>query len=206
MRTCVCYIAEMRDFTLVLMALALVFQPSAHAAELQIHFSAIQRLLEEQVFTQDGRKYVRGDARNRCSYAYLEKPQIAADGDHINVRARFSGRSSLDFFGRCIGLGDSFDLLIRAVPAYADGFVALRDVKVESAGHDTLYSRRVRLALATSLSRNFRYNVREDAKRIFEKKRDKASYTQELRKFDVTGIRVTPEAVVLMFDLQLAVQ
>ncbi len=97
--------------------------------ELRIHYSALQRILAEQMFTQDGRQYVRGTPKARCNYAYLEHPDVHGDAQgRLKVEARFSGRSAIDFFGRCVGLGDSFDLSITAVPYYENGAIRFKDV------------------------------------------------------------------------------
>ena len=187
-----------------LLVLLLAVVP-AHAIELQIYYTAIQRLLAAQVFTQEGRLYVRGDGKNKCSFAYLEDPTVSSLGSSLHIQARFSGRSARNFFGKCVGLGDSFTLSIAAVPYYRDGSIALRDVKVESPGRDGIYIRRVRAAIADSLGKQFTYNVTSDAKRILEQKQHPL-YSQELRRFSVTGIRVAQDSIVVGLDFQLAVK
>src|SRR5687767_8596464 len=106
------------------LALALALSPPARGTvQLLLHYEALQRILAAQMFSQDGRKYVRGSKDARCTYAYLEGPQIGAEKGRLQVKARFSGRSALDLLGRCIGLGDSFDLTILATPYYRDGAI-----------------------------------------------------------------------------------
>ena len=46
------------------------------------------------MFTDDGRRYVRGNRDAKCSYAWLEKPQIGGYEGKLIVRARFTGRSA----------------------------------------------------------------------------------------------------------------
>src|SRR5271155_5601587 len=102
------------------------------AAEIELRFDALERIISEQVFTQDGRKYVRGTPATKCQFAYLEKPHIGADKGLLRVSARFSGRTALDLFGGCIGLGDSFDLSIAATPVVRSGAMGFKDVKVST--------------------------------------------------------------------------
>lgn len=180
--------------------------PGAAGSELAIHYTAIKRILAQQVFTQEGRKYVRGSRTAKCNYAYLENPEIRGENGSLSVRARFSGRSALDIFGKCIGLGDSFDVTITAVPYYQEGVIRLKDLRVESKGRDSYYIRRVRKALGETLRKEFQYDLREDVKKIFEEKRGNAPYQQELMKFQVSSIRVTPEALVLALEFTLAVK
>jgi hypothetical protein len=175
------------------------------AAELRIHYSALQRILADQMFTQDGRRYVRGTPAAKCNYAYLEHPDLHGDtaSGRLNVRARFSGRSALDLFGRCMGLGDSFDVSITAIPYFHDGAIRFKDVVVESK-KDGFYIRRVRAALTATLRSQFAYKVADDAKKILEEKR--GNYSQELSGFQVSDIRATGDALVLTLEFTLAVK
>lgn len=186
--------------------LMLVSAYPSFAVELQLYFSALQRILADQIFTQDGRLYMRGNKQNKCSFAYLENPSVSADGGRLNIRARFSGRSAQNFFGRCFGLGDSFDVLIGAVPQYRDGALALREVRVDSPGRDGFYIRRVRATMTDSLSKQFKYNLGSDAKRILEEAKPNSPLRQELRHFDVREIRVLQDSIVVVLDFQLAVR
>ena len=184
--------------------------PSVFAAELELRFAAIEQIIANQLFTQDGRHYVRGSKATRCQFAYLESPRVASDGGRLRVQARFSGRSALDLFDRCIGLGDSFDLTVLAVPFPRDGAIVLRDVTVTSP-KDSYYIRRVRAALAQSVARDFKIEIRDQARRILEQtssdqKKEGAPFRAELAGFDLNEIRITPEALVLVIEFRLVVK
>jgi hypothetical protein len=195
----------MRRSVLALVA-ACLWAGSCHGAEVQLYFSALQRIMAEQVFTQEGRLYMRGDAKNKCNFAYLEQPVVAADNGRLLVKARFSGRSARSFFGKCLGMGDSFDVRISASPSYTNGMLALRDVKVESPGRDSFYIRRVRAVMSNSLAKNFKYSLERDAKRMFEQERPGAVYRQQLQRFDVREIRVLPDSILVVLDFRIAVR
>ncbi|HNY41986.1 MAG TPA: hypothetical protein PKJ41_16405 [Bryobacteraceae bacterium] len=184
----------------------LLSQGLASGAELVIHFTTVQRALARQVFTQDGRKYLRGTPAAKCSYAYLQDPKVGADGGLLNVQARFSGRSALNVFGVCVGLGDAFDISIHALPYYQDGFLKLKNVRVEGKGRDGFYIRRVCAAMARSLQTQFSYRVLDEAKTILERKEEGAGYVKELARFQVPAVWVTSEAVVLSLDFALVVK
>jgi hypothetical protein len=161
-------------------------------------------MLADQMFTEDGRKYLRGTPKARCNYAYLEHPGVQGDAaGRLHVAARFSGRSALDFLGRCVGLGDSFDLTITAVPYYQNGAIRFKNVVVESK-KDGFYIRRVRAALESTLRGQFAYRVADDAKKMLEEKH--GNYTQELSGFQVSAIRVTGDALILTLEFTLAVK
>src|SRR5215831_12277097 len=115
---------------LLLLALA----ANAAAVELHIQFAALERMLSEQVFTQQGRRYVHGNKDNKCNFAYLEKPEVRGENGRLRMKARFSGRSTVNLAGLCVGMGDAFDVVILALPIYKGGNVMLQDVKVSSDG------------------------------------------------------------------------
>ena len=192
-------------------ALLLLSVSGARAAELEIHYTAIQKILAQEVFTQDGRRYVRGGPAAKCSFAYLEHPELRGDNGRLVLKARFTGRSALDVFGRCIGLGDSFDVYITALPYYHNQSIGLKDVRVEGrapqgAPRTGYYVRRVCAALGDSLRKQFEYGVGEQAKRLLEQTAPGAVYRHELLDFSVPQIRVMPDTLIVTLDFRLAVK
>jgi len=172
----------------------------SRAAEIHISFNALERMLSAQMFTDEGRRYVKGSRTDKCNFAWLEKPSVHEAGGRLLMRARFTGRSSVDILGRCLGLGDSFPLSIIATPFYDSGQVGLRDVKVApDSGHWGFYISRVCAALGTSLEKQFRYPLAQEAKTRLD------APDRQLRKFHVTSIRVTTQALVLDVDFMIYV-
>ena len=187
-------------------ALFLVLAANAGAVEVHLQFGALERLLSEQVFTQDGRRYVRGSKDNKCNFAYLEKPQVRGENGRLRMKARFSGRSSLNFAGQCVGLGDAFDVIILALPIYKNGTIGLQAVKVTSDGKTGYYIRRVCAAMEASLARDFKYALERDAQILLENNTAQPNYKREVRHFQVPEIRVTDDALVLQVDFALTIK
>jgi hypothetical protein len=191
--------------------LSLLSVSGARAADLEIHYSAIQKILAQEVFTQDGRRYVRGSPAAKCSFAYLEHPELRGENGKLTLQAKFTGRSALNVLGQCIGLGDSFDVYITAVPYYHNRAIGLKDVHVESRGpggqpRTGYYMRRVCAALGDSLRKQFEYRVGDQARSLLEQTAPQAVYRQELLDFSVPRIQVMPDALVVTVDFRLAVK
>jgi hypothetical protein len=184
--------------------LSMVAAGPCFAAEIELRFDTLERIIAEQVFTQDGRKYVRGTPTTKCQFAYLEKPRIGADNGLLRVGARFSGRTAFDTLIGCIGLGDSFDLTITAAPAVRNGAIGFKDVKVATK-KDSYYIRRVRDALIQAFAKDVKIDVKDQAQKILEQTREGASYKAELASFDLTEVRVKPDALVLVIEFRLVV-
>ena len=187
-------------------ALLMLFAMNAGAVELHLQFAALERMLAEQVFTQEGRRYVRGTKESKCNFAYLEKPQVRGDGGRLRMKARFSGRSALNFAGQCVGLGDAFDVVILALPVYKNGAIGLQEVKVTSEGKNGYYIRRVCSAMEASLARDFRYGLEREAQLLLENPSMQPNYRREVRRFNVGDIRVTNDALVMQVDFELTVK
>ena len=181
------------------------FIPAAFPADLEIRYSALERMVAAQMFTQEGRRYVRGNQAAKCQYAYLEAPKLSASGGRLQVAARFSGSSAMDLFSRCIGMGDSFALTITALPVPRKGAIAFQDTQV-STPKDSYYIRRVRSAMMRSFDQDFKIEIRDQARRLLEQPASDAVYQQELKDLDLTAIRVTPDALVLVVDFKLVVK
>lgn len=188
----------------VLLLLALA--GCAGAVELHIEFGALERMLSEQAFTQEGRRYVRGSKADKCNFAYLEKPHVRGDAGRLRMTARFTGRSSLNFVGQCVGLGDAFDVVVTAVPVYRNGAIGLQEVKVGSEGKTGYYIRRVCEAMQSTLARDFKYALAGVAQTLLEGAGAQPGYRREVRKFTVPDIRVTNDALVLQVDFELTVK
>ena len=194
-----------------LLTLVLVPQTALvlRAADLELRYGALERIIADQLFTQDGRHYVRGNQKTKCQFAYLESPHIGADSGRLRVTARFSGRSALDMFGRCVGLGDSFDLTLTGSPVVRGGALAFNDVAI-STPRDSYYIRRVRQALTGAFSKDFRIDVRDQARRLIQQPPDPAApkplYDRELAGFDLGDVRVTPDGLVLVVEFKLVVK
>ena len=185
---------------------ALLTIPStALPADLEIRYSALERMVAAQMFTQEGRRYVRGDKAAKCQYAYLEAPKLSAAGERLQVTARFSGSSAMDLFSRCVGMGDSFNVTITAVPVPRKGAIAFQDTQVSTA-KDSYYIRRVRTAMMRTFDQDFKIEIRDQARRLLEQPTTGALYQQELKDLDLNAIRVTPDALVLVVDFKLVVK
>ena len=178
----------------------------ARAGEIHIRFAALERMLASTLFTEEGRRYVRGNKDARCNYAWLEKPQVRSENGRLSISAKFTGKTALDVFGRCVGMGDSFDIRILALPYYKNGFVGLRDVDVQPVNRSGFYAGRVCASMSSSLARDFRYPLGTEARKGLEDPGAQPAYPRELRRFSVGGIRVTTDGLVLAVDFDLLVK
>jgi hypothetical protein len=173
--------------------------------DLEIRFGALERLLGEQLFTIDGRKYVNGSKDQKCRYAFLEKPQLSAAGDRLQLRVNFSGKTALSMLGRCMGIGDSFELVLIAKPVAKGGAVGFEQFVV-STPRDSFYIRRVRAALVETLDKDLTIDIMAQARKLIEFPQQAGKFQQEIKDLRMSGVRVAPDALVLAVDFKVVVK
>ena len=185
--------------------LALCSALPALAVGLELRYEALERLIAQQMVTGDGRKYVHGSAASRCQYAYLETPHIGAENGRLRIMAKFSGRSAVGLLGLCVGMGDSFDFILMATPVARNGAVGLDHVDVTTE-RNSYYIRTVRRALAQSFQKDFKIDVREQARKLLEQGPENTPVKSELKDFELSGVSLTPDSVLLEVEFRLVVK
>jgi hypothetical protein len=197
-----------------LVFLVLSIPACASAAELELRYGVLERTVASQLFSEDGRLYVKGNKAAKCQYAFLESPKIGADGARIKIVAKFSGRTALDLMGRCVGLGDSFEFTMTAAPVVVNGALAFSEVNISTA-RDSYYIRRVREALARSFSKDLKVDVKDQAFKFMNSAKadqlkaqaeGKSVFIPDLDSFQLGGVRITPDGLVLVVDFKLVVR
>ena len=110
-------------------------------------------------------------------------------------------------FGRCVGLGDSFDLTILATPYANQGAVLFKDVKADANGKRGFYLDRVIAQLQSTFASQFKLNVDAEAKRLLDFPQAPAGeLSRKVDNFKLEGIQVIKDAVILKVDFHVIVR
>jgi hypothetical protein len=193
-------------FMYILWLFFFLFLSPLAAIELEIRFPLLEKQLAAQLFTQDGRRYVKGGPSNRCNFAYLASPKFASRQGKLLIQARFTGRSSLDVFGKCVGFGDSFDLEILSALETKDGTLLLAKPEVKSLSRDTFYSRQVVKALQASVADAVRYPIREEIRKILEAGAQSSVYQVKIQRLEIRLVQVLEDSLLVDVDTRLKVE
>lgn len=178
----------------------------ASAIELEIRFPLLERQLEKQLFTQDGKQYVRGNPKTRCNFAYLAKPHFSSREGKLLIQAKFTGRSSLDLFGKCVGFGDSFDFEILSGLTTKNGTLSLTNAQVKIMSRDSFYSRQVLKALQGSIGEAVKYPIRDEVRKLLMTASASSPYKITIGKLEIRSLQILPEALVLDLDTRFQVE
>jgi hypothetical protein len=70
---------------------------------------------------------------------------------------------------------------------------------------DSFYIRRVRAALNQAFAKDIKIEVKDQARKILEQAKEGGSYKVEMAAFNLTDVRITADALVLVIDFKLVV-
>src|ERR1700742_2009347 len=114
----------------VLVAATVVSTAGARGAEIVLEQSAVQKLVVESLFRDNGRYVLQGGA---CS-AWLDQPTVTLAGGRVVIRAHLSARVGMDFGDSCAGVDLSSWATVSGAPSAQGTRVRLSDIRVEDVG------------------------------------------------------------------------
>lgn len=113
-----------------LVAVAALHAASAHAAEIVLEQSAVQKLVVESLFKDNGRYYLQ---RGACS-AWLDNPAVTLTGGRVVIRSHLSARVGMDFGDSCAGVDLASWTTVSGEPSAQGTSVRLANIRIEDVG------------------------------------------------------------------------
>jgi hypothetical protein len=113
-----------------LAAAAFLCSAPARGAEIILEQSAVQKLVVESLFKDNGRFYIQ---RGACS-AYLDNPAVALTGGRVVIRSHLSARVGMDLGDSCAGVDLASWATVSGVPGAQGTAVRLSDIRIEDVG------------------------------------------------------------------------
>ena len=113
-----------------LVALAVLSGATAHGAEIVLEQSAVQKLVVESLFKDNGRYYLQ---RGACS-AYLDQPAVTLTGGRVVIRSHLAARLGMDFGDSCAGVDLASWTTVSGEPGAQGTTVRLANIRIEDVG------------------------------------------------------------------------
>ena len=113
-----------------LAAAALASTAGAHGAEIVLEQSAVQKLVVDSLFRDNGRYVLQ---RGACS-AWLDNPTVTLATGRVVIRAHLSARVGMDFGDSCAGVDLSSWATVSGAPSAQGTSVRLSDIRIEDVG------------------------------------------------------------------------
>ena len=112
------------------MAVTVLSTATANGAEIVLEQSAVQKLVVESLFKDNGRYYVQ---RGACS-AYLENPTVTLTGGRVVIRSHLIARLGMDFGDSCAGVDLASWTTVSGEPSAQGTTVRLANIRIEDVG------------------------------------------------------------------------
>jgi hypothetical protein len=188
----------------VMITVSTLVPPVAAAAEVTLSHAALERLVWKVLLTEGGRGYLEGGPDDTCRYAFVQEPKVTGADGRLRVRFVFSGRAGAQVGERCVGPGDTFDLVVSGVPALAGGELYLEELKVEAP--DTAYFRLVSGLVETQLRQRLRYPLKQDLDRAVANLGVPAGFPMSVESLEMRRAQIDTEALHLSLDVSLNIR
>lgn len=179
----------MKTFLVVALCFVAVMPGRTTAAgpmsELTIQNTAIQKMLMNELFIDEGRYHLL--PQTACQYAYVDSPAVALSQGRVRIKARVSGKLAVEVDDQCIGgKSDVVQVAISARPAFSGEKVVLTDIRVDEISNEA-YRILLQQFLASAIPRAVEINVREGLQRILADRQ--STYEVVVNQLSVTDLR-----------------
>jgi hypothetical protein len=176
---------------------------SAAAADVDLYFSSMEKMVEQEVLTDGGRLYLFGDGDSPCLSAFLANPKVSESAGKLMIRFDFSGSMAGQMGGDCIGLSEEFPLTVMGIPVYEDGWVYLQSVQFSGQSRTDIFNDKIMAFIDERLQKIFRHDVMGSVHLLIEENRSRIPFGVELRALDVPRIELHGDRLSLDLDFSL---
>ena len=176
------------------------------AVEITLHSSAIQKLLVERAFNQNGRKYLFGRADTRCMNAYLYDPRVSIEGGRLILRSNFSGNIGQELNEDCLGLSESFPVTMTGVPFFRGGTVGLEQIEISELSGIPQFNNYITQFFEEELQRIFSHDLNREIRQLIAANKGDIPYDMEVLDLDISRIVAADEILGLWVNFHLVLK
>jgi hypothetical protein len=195
---------HLRKTALIAIALALSALP-AKAIELNVTSQALERTLNKQLFTQNGRYYFRGNPGSAC-YAYAEDPRVSFNGDRIVVHVKAHAKLGTSLHGACLGVVLNTEGDVSVLPDGQGETIGFRDARVEHLSASRELNFFLEPFLSRKLPQQMKVNAADLLKQLLSKSTETTGYNLTLDDLKIHSMQVSGPDLAVDFDGNLSVK
>jgi hypothetical protein len=195
---------HLRTFALTLGTIA-VFAASANAIEINISSQALERTLNKQLFTQDGKYYFRGKPGSAC-YAYAEDPKVSFNGDRVVVHVKAHAKLGTTLHGACLGVALNTEADVSVLPDGTGETIGFRDARVERLSESRELNFFLVPFLSSKLPQQMKVNAADLLRQVLSKSIETTGYDMQLDALKIHSMQVTGPNLAVDVDGDLSVK
>jgi hypothetical protein len=195
---------HLRTFALTLGTIA-VFAASANAIEINISSQALERTLNKQLFTQDGKYYFRGKPGSAC-YAYAEDPKVSFNGDRVVIHVKAHAKLGTTLHGACLGVALNTEADVSVLPDGTGETIGFRDARVERLSESRELNFFLVPFLSSKLPQQMKVNAADLLRQVLSKSIETTGYDMQLDALKIHSMQVTGPNLAVDVDGDLSVK
>ena len=180
-----------------LFAAAVLSTSAAQGAEIVLAPSAVQKLVAESLFRDNGRYVIQKGA---CS-AWLDSPAVTLSGGRVVIRAHLSARVGMDFGDSCAGVDLSSWATVSGQPSAQGTTVRLTDIRVEDVG-DANTRIVLNSGVVPALPGAFELDVLKSVRGMLQGASGRLQV--DVQALNIESVRVVDNALSVRFDFKVA--
>src|ERR1700742_3490828 len=189
---------HLRAIALILAALTLLAAP-AKAIDLKISPQALERTLNKQLFTQDGKYYFKGKPGSAC-YAYAEEPKVSFNGDRVVVHVKAHAKLGTTLHGTCLGVALNTEGDVSVLPDGQGETIGFRDARVERLSESREMNFFLVPFLSGKLPQQMKVNAADLLKQLLSKSMESTGYEMQLDTLKIHSMQVQGPVLAVDFD------
>lgn len=168
----------------------------ARGAEIVLERTAVDRLVRQSLFTDQGRYYLQKGA---C-YAYLDNPAVSLTGGRVVLDANLTSFMGVMVGAQCVGVPLNSKVTVSGKPAQNGGVVRLADLRI-----DNIADQATRSVVQSVLLARFPQAVEIDVAAAVRSmlKQPNVPYTSELERLDISSVTAEGDRLGVTFDFKL---
>lgn len=178
----------------VLLAMALC--GGAAAAEIVLEHSAVDKLVAQTVFSNNGRYDL---VKGACS-AYLDRPSVAIEGGRIRIRSHLTARVGVVDGRSCVGVSIASWTVASGKPVARGGSVVLTDLRIDQVDDPNLRLL-VESGLLAALPRAIELDVRQAVRGMLQG--NSGQFQADVDTFAIDSVVAADDRLSIRFDFRL---
>lgn len=181
------------------------FSIPANAIEINISSQALERTLNKQLFTQDGKYYFKGKPGSAC-YAYAEDPKVSFNGDRVVVHVKAHAKLGTSLHGACLGVALNTEGDVSVLPDGVGETIGFRDARVEHLSESRELNFFLEPFLSRKLPQQMKVNAAELLRQLLSKSTETTGYEMKLDDLKIHSMQVQGPDLAVDFDGNLSVK
>ena len=191
---------------LVLLTGALAGIAPCRAVELTVSRQALERTLQQQLFSGPGRRYyLKGNAHSAC-FISTEDPHLSFEQDRIVVRVKTVARLGTPMGGACLGVSLTLPAEVSLAPDAEGETIGFRDARLEKISDRKEINFVLAPFMRGQVPKSMRVNAADLLRKALEGSTAASGYKVSLDRLKIHSIEIVGDKLVVDADGDLSVE